>query len=70
MVRVKEFKYLGSLFVSEGTLEHEIGQRIGVAGVVLRSLYHSVVMKRESSRKAKLSIFVPLDLRSYPHLWS
>ena len=49
--------------MSEGRLEQEIGRRIGAAGVVLHSLYRTVVTKRELSRKAKLwiyrSIFVP-----------
>ena len=61
---MKEFKYLGVLFASEGTMEREIGRRIGAAGAVLRSLYRTVVTKRELSRKAKLSIyrsiFVPI----------
>ena len=30
--QVKEFKYLGVLFASEGTMEREIGRRIGAAG--------------------------------------
>ena len=54
---MKEFKYLGVLFASEGTMEREIGRRIGAAGAVLHSLYHTVVTKRELSRKAKLSIY-------------
>ncbi|CAB1446035.1 unnamed protein product [Pleuronectes platessa] len=69
LAQVKEFKYLGVLFASEGTMEREIGRRIGAAGAVLRSLYRTVVTKRELSRKAKLS-YLPVDLRSYPHLWS
>ena len=64
LAQVKEFKYLGVLFASEGTMEREIGRRIGAAGAVLRSLYRTVVTKRELSRKAKLSIyrsiFVPI----------
>ncbi len=44
-------------------MEREIGQRIGAAEAVLHSLYCTVVMKRELSQKAKLSIscsvFVP-----------
>ena len=54
---VKEFKYLGILFSSEGTKEREMGRRIGAAGAVLLSLCHTVVMKRELSQKAKLSIY-------------
>ena len=54
---MKEFKYLGILFSSEGTREREMGRRIGAAGAVLRSLCRTVVMKRELSQKAKLSIY-------------
>ncbi|WP_214636687.1 hypothetical protein, partial [Mycobacterium tuberculosis] len=49
---------------SSDLMEPEIGRRIGAAGAVLRSLYRTVVTKRELSRKAKLSIyrsiFVPI----------
>ena len=55
--QVKEFKYLGVLFASEGTMEREMGRRIGAAGAVLQSLYRTVVTKRELSQKAKLSIY-------------
>ena len=55
--QVKEFKYLGVLFTSEGRAEKEISRRIGAAGAVLQSLYRTVVTKRELSRKAKLSVF-------------
>ena len=52
-----EFKYLGVLFSSEGTMEREMGRRIGAAGAVLQSLYRTVVRKRELSQKAKLSVY-------------
>uniref|UniRef100_A0A8C6KHS8 Reverse transcriptase domain-containing protein n=1 Tax=Nothobranchius furzeri TaxID=105023 RepID=A0A8C6KHS8_NOTFU len=55
--QVEEFKYLGVLFTSEGKLEREIDRRIGAASVVMRALYQSVVVKRELSQKAKLSIY-------------
>ncbi|KAJ8012365.1 hypothetical protein DPEC_G00041950 [Dallia pectoralis] len=57
LLQVKEFEYLGVLFASEGTMEREIGRRIGAAGAVLHSLHRTVVTKRELSRKAKLSIY-------------
>lgn len=44
-------EYLGVM--SEGTMEQEIG--IGAVGLVLRSLYHTVVTKRELRQKTKTS---------------
>ncbi|TWW59883.1 hypothetical protein D4764_06G0014130 [Takifugu flavidus] len=55
--QVEEFKYLGVLFMSEGRMEQEIDRRIGAASAVMRTLYRSVVVKRELSRKVKLSIY-------------
>ncbi|XP_071059967.1 anamorsin isoform X1 [Pseudochaenichthys georgianus] len=55
--QVKEFEYLRVLFSSEGTMEREMGRRIGAAGAVLQSLYRTVVTKRELSQKAKLSVY-------------
>jgi len=54
---VKEFKYLGVLFTSEGKMEREMDRRIGAASAVMPALYRSVVVKRELSQKAKLSIY-------------
>ncbi len=57
------FKYLGVLFTSEGRLEWEIDRQIGATSAVMRSMYRSVVVKKELSCKAKLliyqSIYVP-----------
>ncbi|XP_061737225.1 uncharacterized protein LOC133539140 isoform X2 [Nerophis ophidion] len=55
--QVEEFKYLGVLFTSEGRVDREIDRRIGAASSVMRTLYRSVVVKKELSRKAKLSIY-------------
>ncbi|KAI3369679.1 hypothetical protein L3Q82_024522 [Scortum barcoo] len=55
--QVEEFKYLGVLFTSEGKMEREIDRRIGAASAVMRSVYQIVVVKKELSRKAKLSIY-------------
>ncbi|KAK5888457.1 hypothetical protein CesoFtcFv8_014550 [Champsocephalus esox] len=55
--QVKELKYLGVLFSSEGTMEREMGRRIRAVGAVLQSLYRTVVTKRELSQKAKLSVY-------------
>ena len=70
--QVEEFKYLGVLFTSEGRMEREIDRWIGAASAVMRSLYRSVVVKRELSRKAKLSIYqsVYVPTLTYGHeLW-
>ena len=55
--QVEEFKCLGVLFTSEGRMEREINRRIGAASAVMQTLHGSVVVKRELSRKAKLSIY-------------
>ncbi|XP_056892948.1 PVR cell adhesion molecule related 2 like isoform X5 [Takifugu flavidus] len=55
--QVEEFKYLGVLFTSEGRMEQEIDRQIGTASAVMRTLHRSVVVKRELSQKAKLSIY-------------
>ncbi|KAK3509747.1 hypothetical protein QTP70_008379 [Hemibagrus guttatus] len=70
--QVEDFKYLGVLFTSEGRMDHEIDRRISAAAAVMRSMYRSVVVKNELSRKAKLliyqSIYVPT--LTYGHeLW-
>ncbi|KAK0156508.1 hypothetical protein N1851_000177 [Merluccius polli] len=49
-------EYLGVLFTSEGRMEREI-DRIGAASAVMRTLHGYVMVKRELSRKAKLSIY-------------
>ncbi|KAI3351636.1 hypothetical protein L3Q82_020472 [Scortum barcoo] len=67
--QVEEFKYLGVLFTSEGKIEREIDRRIGAASAVMRSVYRTVVVKKELSRKAKLSIYRSI-YASHPHLWS
>uniref|UniRef100_A0AAV2MIF0 Reverse transcriptase domain-containing protein n=1 Tax=Knipowitschia caucasica TaxID=637954 RepID=A0AAV2MIF0_KNICA len=70
--QVEEFKYLGVLFTSEGRMEREIDRRIGAACAVMRPLYRTVVVKRELSRKAKLSIYRSIFVPSltYGHeLW-
>ncbi|KAI3373866.1 hypothetical protein L3Q82_021979 [Scortum barcoo] len=38
-------------------MEREIDRRIGAASAVMRSVYWTVVVKKELSRKAKLSIY-------------
>ncbi|TWW81798.1 hypothetical protein D4764_01G0016130 [Takifugu flavidus] len=58
--QVEEFKYLGVFFSD---------RRIGAASAVMRTLHRSVVVKRQLSQKAKLSIYRSIFV-SYPHLWS
>ncbi|XP_051775984.1 uncharacterized protein LOC127526050 [Erpetoichthys calabaricus] len=70
--QVEEFKYLGVLFMSEGRMEREIDRRIGAASTVMRALHRSVVVKKELSRKAKLSIYqsIYVPTLTYGHeLW-
>jgi len=69
---VEEFKYFGVLFTSEGRMEREIGGRIGAASAVLRALHRPVVVKKELSQKAKLSIYwsIYVPTLTYGHeLW-
>ncbi|KAK3550423.1 hypothetical protein QTP86_025157 [Hemibagrus guttatus] len=70
--QVQEFKYLGVLFTGEGRMDREIDRWIGAAAAVMRSMYRSVVVKKELSRKAKLSIYqsIYVPTLTYGHeLW-
>ncbi|KAK9541149.1 hypothetical protein VZT92_001216 [Zoarces viviparus] len=70
--QAKEFKYLGVLFTSEGKMEREIDRRIGAAAAVKQALHRTVLVKKELSRKAKLSIYhsVYVPTLTYGHeLW-
>ncbi|KAK3542716.1 hypothetical protein QTP70_000099 [Hemibagrus guttatus] len=70
--QVEEFKYLGVLFTSEGRMDREIDRWSGAATAVMRSMYWSVVVKKELSRKAKLSIYqsIYVPTLTYGHeLW-
>uniref|UniRef100_A0A3B3QX38 Reverse transcriptase domain-containing protein n=1 Tax=Paramormyrops kingsleyae TaxID=1676925 RepID=A0A3B3QX38_9TELE len=55
--QVVEFKYLRVLFMSEGRMEREINRQIGAASAVMRVLHRPVMVKKELSQKAKLSIY-------------
>ena len=55
--QVEKFKYLGVAFTSDRKKEEELDTRTGKAGAVMRALRYLVVMKRELSKKTKLSIF-------------
>lgn len=48
-------------------LGHEIDSWIGVVAAVKRSLYQAVVVKREQSLKAKLSIYQSICVPTYGH---
>ena len=67
--QVEKFKYLGVAFTSDGRQDEELDTRIGKASAVMRGLHYSVVMKRELSKKAKLSIFkaVFVPILTYGH---
>ena len=47
----------GIAFTSDGRQDEELDTRIGKASAVMRALHDCIVMKRELSNKAKLSIF-------------
>ena len=63
------FKYLGVAFASDIRQDKELDTRIGKASAVMRALNHSVVMKQQLSKKAKLSIFktVFVPILTYGH---
>lgn len=53
---MEEFRFLGALFMSKERMEQGIDRQIRAASAVMRTPHRSVVVKRELSRKAKLSI--------------
>ena len=55
--QLEKFKYLGVTFKSEVRQDEELDTRIGKASAVMQALHYSVILKRELSKKAKLSIF-------------
>ena len=67
--QVEKFKYLGVAFTSDGRQDEELDTRIGKASAAMQALHYSVVMKRELSKKAKLSIFkaVFVPILTYGH---
>ena len=62
--QLENFKYLGIAFTNDERQDEELDNRIGMASAIKRALHHLVVMKRELSQNAKLSIlklvFVPI----------
>ena len=67
--QVEKFKYLGNAFTRDGRQDEELDTRIGKARAAMRALHYSVIMKRELSKKAKLSIFrtVFVPILTYVH---
>ena len=67
--QVEKFKYLGVAFTSDGRQDEELDTRIGKASAIMRALHYSVIMKRELSKNAKLSIFetVFVPILTYGH---
>ena len=67
--QVEKFRYLGVAFTSDGRQDEELDTRIGKPSTVMRALHYSVAMKREFSKKAKLSIFkaVFVPILTYGH---
>jgi len=45
------------VFTSDGRQDEELDTGIGKASAVMRALQYSVVMKRDLSKRAKLSVF-------------
>ena len=65
----EKFKYLGVAFTNDGAQDEELDTRIGKASAVMRALHYSFIMKRELSKKEKLSIFktVFVTILTYGH---
>ena len=68
--QIEKFKYLGVAFMSDGGQDEELDTRIGKASAVMRALHYLVVMKRELSKKAKLSIFITVFAPFSLTVWS
>ena len=63
---VEEFKYFG--LHSRVMEDEELNTQIGKASELMRALHYLVVMKRELSKKAKLSI--SKQIFAHSHIWS
>ena len=55
--QVEKIHYLVVAFTSDKKQDGELDTRIGKASAVMQALHYSVVMKRELSKKGKLSVF-------------
>ena len=65
---VEKLKYLGVAFMSDGQ-DKELDVRSGKASALMRAFHYSVVLKRELSRMAKLSVFksIFVPMLTYGH---
>ncbi len=70
LLQVEEFRYFGVLFMSEGKMKREMDRWIGAASAVMRTMNLSVVVKRELSKKAKLSIYQPIYVPALTYIVS
>ena len=66
--QVEKFSYLEISFTGDRSQE-ELNVRSGEASAAMRALHHSVVLKRELLRKAKLSVFklILIPILTYGH---
>lgn len=62
---MKGFKSLGLLLISDVKMEQEMDRQIGAVSAIMRSLYWTVVGKRELSPKAKLPIFQSIYIPTF-----
>ena len=67
--QVEKFKNLEVVFTSDRRQDDKLDTRIDKASAVMRALHYSVVMKRELSNQAKLSLFkaVFVPISTYGH---
>ena len=63
---VEKFKYLGVAFTSDGRQDEELDVWSGKASAVMQTLHHSVVLKRELSRKQKFRCLSQYSSSSSP----
>ena len=65
----EKFKHFGVAFTNDEMQNEELNVRLGKASAVMRALYHLVVLKRELSRKVKLSVFksIFVPILTYGH---
>ncbi|KAK3518550.1 hypothetical protein QTP70_001608 [Hemibagrus guttatus] len=69
--QVEEFKYLGVLFTSEGRMDHEIDRRISSnATDSSNAVYVPICCGEEGAEPEGKALDLPVNLRSYSHLWS